>query len=184
MCRGQPPGRLKPDPDDFRDFLRSGAVEALLHYLPYAPDDETREEIWYGLAKIGVVNGKVQPALLAALKDNTPDRRAVADAHLPVAAEEPGCLVVLSERLRESPGVVAIEANFHDNTLTVRYRPALVAPDGLNALADEVGAMFAQRVTTCQQREAQGTCGACDLRLGRLSRPEDIERLIAAVAEF
>ncbi|TMQ74004.1 MAG: cadmium-translocating P-type ATPase, partial [Candidatus Eisenbacteria bacterium] len=104
----------------------------------------------------------------------------VADAHLPVAAEEPGCLVVLSDRLRESPGVVAIEANFHDNTLTVRYRPALVAPDGLNALADEVGAMFAQRVTTCQQREAQGTCGACDLRLGRLSRPEDREFTVTA----
>src|SRR5437773_5267744 len=104
----------------------------------------------------------------------------VADAHLPVAAEEPGCLVVLSDRLRESPGVVAIEANFHDNTLTVRYRPALVAPDGLNALAAEVGAMFAQRVTTCQQREAQGTCGACDLRLGRLSRPEDREFTVTA----
>jgi HEAT repeat protein len=54
------------------------AVEALLHYLPYAPDDETREEIWYGLAKIGVDGGKPHPSLASALKDDFADRRAVA----------------------------------------------------------------------------------------------------------
>jgi len=30
--------------------------------------------------------------------------------HLPAAAGDPGCLVVLSDRLRKSPGVIAIEA--------------------------------------------------------------------------
>jgi HEAT repeat protein len=55
-----------------------GAVEELLHYLPYAPDEETREEIWYGLAKIGVEGGKAHPALAAALKDGLAERRALA----------------------------------------------------------------------------------------------------------
>src|SRR6266508_1776738 len=32
--------------------------------------------------------------------------------HLPLVAEGEGCLEILSERLRSSPGVVAIEANF------------------------------------------------------------------------
>ena len=43
--------------------------------------------------------------------------------HLPVVAEGEGCLEILSDRLRESPGVVAIEADFRDSTLTVRYQP-------------------------------------------------------------
>ncbi|MEK7329975.1 MAG: hypothetical protein AAB113_04160, partial [Candidatus Eisenbacteria bacterium] len=59
--------------------------------------------------------------------------------HLPLSADDPGCLAILSDRLRESPGVVAIEADFRDNTLTVRYRPSLVEPDRLNALADFLG---------------------------------------------
>ena len=63
--------------------------------------------------------------------------------HLPNAANDPGCLVVLSERLRESPGVISIEADFRASTLTVRYRPSLVELDGLNTLADEVAALFA-----------------------------------------
>ena len=32
--------------------------------------------------------------------------------HLPRIAEDGGCLEILSDRLRESPGIVAIEANF------------------------------------------------------------------------
>src|SRR5262245_53565494 len=86
--------------------------------------------------------------------------------HPPIAASDPGCLVILSDRLRESPGVVAIEADFRDHTLTVRYQPTLVEPDQLNALADDVGALFAQRVTYCERREGLGACAECDLRLG------------------
>ena len=84
--------------------------------------------------------------------------------HLPLVAEGESCLEILTDRLRSSPGIVAIEADFRDSTLTVRYQPAQVAPDDLNALADEVGAMFAQRVTYCEQRQSAG----CALRLGRI----------------
>src|SRR5262245_43852781 len=97
-------------------------------------------------------------------------------AHLPYVAEGESCLEILTDRLRSSPGIVAIEADFRDSTLTVRYQPALVAPDDLNALADEVGAVFAQRVTYCERRHAEGACEECALRPGRV--PE------AAAAEF
>jgi Cd2+/Zn2+-exporting ATPase len=88
--------------------------------------------------------------------------------HLPMVGDDPGCLEILADRLRERPGIVAIEADFKDNTLTVRYLPALVTPDELNALADDVGALFSQRVTACERRETLDACEACALRLGHL----------------
>src|SRR5262245_40579905 len=88
--------------------------------------------------------------------------------HLPFAADGEGCLEILADRLRERPGIVAIEADFRDHTLTVRYQPALVTPDELNAVADEVGTLFSQRVTACEQRESIDACEACALRLGQL----------------
>src|SRR5262249_38654139 len=97
-----------------------------------------------------------------------------------IAASDPGCLVILSDRLRESPGVVAIEADFRDHTLTVRYQPTRMGPDQLNALADEVGALFAQRVTYCERREGLGACAECDLRLGNISRADGAEFSITA----
>ena len=89
-------------------------------------------------------------------------------SHLPVVADGEGCLEILADRLRERPGIVAIEADFKDGTLTVRYQPSRISPDDLNALADDVGAMFAQRVTACEQRESLDACEACALRLGHL----------------
>jgi Cd2+/Zn2+-exporting ATPase len=91
---------------------------------------------------------------------------ALGSEHLPIAEGE-GCLEILSERLHRSPGVVAIEADFRDSTLTVRYEPGRVEPDALNALADEVASLFAQRVTTCEQRQTPGSCSECALRLGQ-----------------
>jgi hypothetical protein len=52
--------------------------------------------------------------------------------------------------------VVAIDADFRDSTLTVRYEPGRVEPDALNLLADEVASLFAQRVTYCEQRQTPG----------------------------
>ncbi len=92
--------------------------------------------------------------------------------HPPRVPEGEGCLEILSDRLRNSPGIVAIEANFHDCTLAVRYQPTQVVPEQLNALADEIGAMFAQRVTYCEQRESLESCEECSLRLGRVP-PDD-----------
>ena len=88
--------------------------------------------------------------------------------HLPVAENGEGCLEILADRLRDRPGIVAIEADFGDHTLTVRYRPALVTPDELNALADDVGTLFLQRVTSCEKRDSIDACEECALRLGHL----------------
>ncbi len=93
--------------------------------------------------------------------------------HPPFDPNEAACLEIISERLRHSPGIVAVEANFDDSTLTVRYLPTHVDPDQLNALADEVGALFSQRVTHCERREALGACEECALRLGHLTGPAD-----------
>jgi HEAT repeat protein len=54
-----------------------GAVAALLRYLPNASNDESlEEEIWYGLDSLTVNEGKIDPSMLAALKDVVPVRRA------------------------------------------------------------------------------------------------------------
>jgi len=95
--------------------------------------------------------------------------------HRPLVANDPGCLEILADRLRERPGIVAIEADFRDNTLTVRYQPALVTPDELNSLADDVGSMFSQRVTACEQRVSLDSCEECALRLGRLDSRATVE---------
>jgi Cd2+/Zn2+-exporting ATPase len=102
------------------------------------------------------------------------------DAHLPIVGPGEGCLEILSDRLRSSPGVVAIEADFRNSTLTVRYQPTLVTLDALNALADEVGAMFAQRVMYCERRETLGACEECALRLGRVPAEQSGEFSAAA----
>jgi len=96
--------------------------------------------------------------------------------HLPIAEGE-GCLEILTARLNASPGIVAIEANFVDTTLTVRYQPGLVDPDQLNALADEVGALFAQRVTRCERRQSPGACSECAMRLGHIP-PTDADAYV------
>ena len=88
--------------------------------------------------------------------------------HLPHELGEEGCLEILSDRLRNSPGVVAFEADFSAGTLTVRYQPSRVEPDQLYALAEEVGALFAQRVTACERRDSPDACEECALRLGRV----------------
>src|SRR5439155_979299 len=95
-------------------------------------------------------------------------------------AEGKGCLKILSERLRQSPGIIAIEANFRDNTLSVRYQSTLVGPDDLNALADEVAAMFAQRVTYCERRNSLEACEECALRLGRVPEGQASEFEVTA----
>src|SRR2546426_5062109 len=119
------------------------------------------------------------PAAPPAAATIAPAEAAAAD-HPPLIAEGEGCLEILSDRLRESPGITAIEANFRDSTLTVRYQPTLVSPEQLNALADEVGAMFAQRVTYCERRQSLEACEECALRLGRVPPTEASEYRVTA----
>jgi hypothetical protein len=56
----------------------AGTVEALLKYLPTADDDHVAEEVRAALVELAVRDGKVEPALLAALTDANPIKRGAA----------------------------------------------------------------------------------------------------------
>jgi HEAT repeat protein len=56
----------------------AGAVETLLRYLPFVQEESLEVEIAYGVESLAVTAGKVHPALLAALQDKAPARRALA----------------------------------------------------------------------------------------------------------
>ncbi len=63
-----------------RELLRQraeGAAAALLAYLPFA-DADVEEDIYFGIDRVAVRDGKVDPALTAALADSSSPRRALA----------------------------------------------------------------------------------------------------------
>ena len=97
-----------------------------------------------------------------------PPAESLVAPHPPLVGEGEGCLEILIDRLHQSTGVLAVEANFTDSTLSVRYDPAQVSPEALNTLADEIGTLFAQRVTYCERRNSAEACSECALRLGRV----------------
>ena len=88
--------------------------------------------------------------------------------HLPFPPGSEGCLEILAERLKITPGVVGVEVDFANAMVTVRYQPTRIDPDQLNGFADEIAALFAQRVTACERRSSAESCGECALRLGDL----------------
>ena len=60
----------------------AGAAEAMLAYLPFIEDETTADEIQTALTALGAAEGKPDPALLRALTDKVPVRRAAAAAAL------------------------------------------------------------------------------------------------------
>jgi HEAT repeat protein len=88
-----------------------GAVEALLGYLPFIEDDAVMSETESALASLAVVEGKLEPVLLAALQDKLPVRRAVAAEVL--------CQVALADHKSD------VRPLLKDADLTVRMRVAL-----------------------------------------------------------
>ena len=88
--------------------------------------------------------------------------------HLPFPRDGEGCLEILTERLRVTPGIVSVEVDFASSMVSVRYEPALIEPRQLTEFADEIATLFAHRVTTCEQRSGPDACRECALRLGRL----------------
>jgi HEAT repeat protein len=56
----------------------AGTVDALIAYLPLAEDDQVLEEITAALVAISVKDGKADAAIVKALADDVPARRAVA----------------------------------------------------------------------------------------------------------
>src|SRR5262249_9403658 len=56
----------------------AGAAEVLLAYLPFAEDETVADEVARALAAVALRDGKPDPALVHALQDKVPLRRAVA----------------------------------------------------------------------------------------------------------
>src|SRR5262249_32417297 len=55
-----------------------GAAAVLLQHLPFAPDETTEEETWFGLDALAAADRRTHEALAAALADRAPARRAAA----------------------------------------------------------------------------------------------------------
>jgi HEAT repeat protein len=93
----------------------TGTLPALLAYLPYAADSEVEETIYYAVDDLSVREGRLAPALLAALADRLPARRAVAGCVVGRAgtAEQRKLVYKLLEdpssevRLRSAQGLLA-----------------------------------------------------------------------------
>jgi hypothetical protein len=64
------------------DSRPSGVTAALIKYVPSAPNETVRREVEAALAMVGIQEGRADPALTQALKDNDPERRAVAQTLL------------------------------------------------------------------------------------------------------
>jgi HEAT repeat protein len=99
---------LKPD----------GAADALMNYLPYADDDKAQDEVVAALAAVGLRDGKPESALVRALQDTTPVRRA--------AAADVLC------RLGGAAQVDLVRPLLKDEKPTVRLRAALSLTDAYN----------------------------------------------------
>jgi HEAT repeat protein len=88
----------------------SGAVDALLAYLPVA-EEESVDEICSSLGALGVTDGKPDPRLLASLADKAPARR--------------GGAAVALVRAKSKDGIPAIHKLLEDSDASVRLQVAL-----------------------------------------------------------
>jgi hypothetical protein len=105
-----------------------GTIEALLAFLPFATgNDELTIDIWHGLARLGLRDGRIHKALLTALQDNAAARRAAAgclvgrwgDRHEKEQARRLLADPDPNTRLRTAQGLLAA----HDNAAV----PALIS---------------------------------------------------------
>jgi hypothetical protein len=89
----------------------AGAVEVLLAYLPYADKDNAADEVRNALTALAVRDGQPDPALVAALTDKVPVRRAAAAGALcraNVADQKPAVRKLLQDPDREVRLCVAV----------------------------------------------------------------------------
>jgi hypothetical protein len=89
----------------------AGAVEVLLAYLPFADSEEVADEIRTTLSTLAVHDGQADPALVAALTDSQPIRRAAAAEAL--------------SRANIADQKTAVRRLLHDSQPEVRLRVSL-----------------------------------------------------------
>jgi HEAT repeat protein len=96
-----------------------GAAQALIDYYPFADNDEVVREVEAALARVALPKGKPDPALLQALKDESPARRAAAAVALCQAGG-----ISVHERVRPL---------LKDDKPTVRFQVALALANAHDA---------------------------------------------------
>jgi HEAT repeat protein len=122
----------------------AGAAEVLLNFAPFAADDSVVEEVCRALPAVAVRGGQPEPALVAALKDKVPLKRAAAGAALACAdvkAQLPAVRALLRDpepavRLRVALALVT-ERRDKDAVAPLIDVLALLPPDRL-ARAEEI----------------------------------------------
>jgi HEAT repeat protein len=119
----------------------AGGVEALLAYLPAADNEAVVEESARALAVLAYADGRPHPALVAALDDAAPLRRAVAGAGL-CRKEQPGQQMAVRKLLRDMNPLVRL-----------RVALALVAVDDVQAVPVLIDLLT--KVTPVQQKQVE-----------------------------
>src|SRR5262249_52821955 len=85
------------------------AVDVLLRYLPYAAGDDLQEEIWFALDRLATSKDRLHPAIVTALDDALPARRALAACLVGRSGNAEQRLSV-AKMLRDSDPVVRLRA--------------------------------------------------------------------------
>ncbi len=67
------------------DRKPDGALKALLAFVPFAADDSVADEVRRAMTELAIKEGKVAPALVEALTDKIPIRRATAGEAIPAS---------------------------------------------------------------------------------------------------
>ena len=96
-----------------------GAAEALLEYLPCADNDKVQQEVEAALAAVALKDGTPESALVRALTDPTPVRRAAAAVAL--------CRAGAKDQMGN------VRELLKDPKPTVRFRAAMALADGYSA---------------------------------------------------
>src|SRR5262245_34610340 len=86
-----------------------GAGEALLAYLPFADDARVADQVGRALAAVAYVGGRADPAVVRALQDSVPVRRAVAAEAL-CQADRPEQATAVRKLLRDPNPSVRLRA--------------------------------------------------------------------------
>jgi HEAT repeat protein len=87
----------------------TGAAEVLMNYLPYADDDAVFTEVEQALVAVAMKSGKVDPAILKALKDKVALRRGAA-AHIVCKAGGSAYHTSIRPLLKDERGSVRLRA--------------------------------------------------------------------------
>jgi hypothetical protein len=120
----------------------TAATRVILDYVPFVDDDQLEQELLVTLQAVGIVDGKVSPLLVDALKDRTAARRSAAAWILGRSATAPlrdGVRPLLADadatvRLRAAQGLIAAKEK---EAIPVLVQLLQDAPPAVAAQAEE-----------------------------------------------